>query len=268
MPAVPKRLNSANPVNDRRVAPLSGRVLTDREGIPLVRAVTLYDGLEDNNLGNGLEIGIGKSHQVLKMEGRDEVPRTLSISCGYNLVAQRETTPLDVKPVGTISFGVGGANIEFEFDLLSAMVFNLTATSLNLSVFNPGEIDPDVGYPGTPIFVQAMIGDGGAGRAAINPLRRTFFCDTIDAGQGVLIPVPVGAVSYNVYTTTLGGLGALEAIQSLSPSNSVALTRTVNPGFDVGLGAVGIVQGARGLEISNTGAAAVADVRVVFTLAF
>lgn len=270
MPQVPKRIHPASPVESHRVAPLSQRHLTDQEGIPRVRAVTLFDGLADNNLGNGLEIEVGKTVQILKMEGRDDVPRTLSLSCGYNLVLQNETAPLDVRPVGVLSFGVGGANITIEFDLLSAMVFNVCATSLNLSVSNPGspvvtDLNPVIG---SKIFAQAMVGDGGAGRSGINPLRRTIAIGTIAPGIGILVQVPTGAVGYNVMTTTPGGLGALQAIQSLSPVNTLPLSTTVNPQFDIGLGAVGLVSGARALEINNAGAADVDDVSVVFTLAF
>lgn len=248
-------------------APSSGPMRhVDPEGVPIVRLESLYDGLADNNLGNGIEIPAGKEHQILKMEGRDDCPRVLSISCGYRIVEANEPTLFDVQPVGVLSFGVGGANMEIEFDLLQAMIFNVTATSLNLKVYNnyPNEPGND---PGATIFAQAMIGENGAGRAGANPLRRTLNLGTIAPAAGVLVPVPVGSVAFNVFTTTLGGLGALEVTQSLSPVNTVALTKTQNPQFDLGYGAVPLIGGARGVEVANAGAVPL-DVRVMFTLAF
>ncbi len=99
-------------------------------------------------------------------------------------------------------------------------------------------------------------------------MRRTIRIGQLLPGAGAVMAIPQGAVSFNVYTSTLGALGALAATQSLSAINTLPLTTTVNPGFDVGLGAVGLVGGARGLEILNTGGANADGVRVSFTLAF
>lgn len=235
--------------------------------IQRVRPISPFDGLEDNNLGNIILIKAGETQRVLQMQGRDDMPNTLAVSCGFRL-ASSEAAPVDVAPVAILNYGVGGANVEIEFDLLSGLCFNVPATSFNLNVENTFPLEPDAGLDGADIYVQATMGVGGIGRAASNPMRRTIRVGQLLPGGGALITVPQGAVSFNVFTSTLGALGALSATQSLSPVNGIPLTTTVNPAFDVGLGAVGLVSGARGLEITNTGGANADGVRVSFTLAF
>lgn len=245
------------------------RLQQNEERVERVRVVSPYDGLADNNLGNGLEIESGDEAIVLKMHGRDDMPTVVSVSCGFRLVSPNEPTPVDVAPVGVIKYGTGGANNEIEFDLLSSMVLNVPATSFDLFVRNERLNEfPNLAIPGAKIFVQATMGQGGSSRASINPLRRTTLIGQLLPNAGALIPIPNGAVAFNVTTTTVGGLAALEVTQSLSPANTVAMATTTNPQFDIGFGAVPLVSGCRGLEVFNTAAANADGVRVVFTLAF
>jgi hypothetical protein len=252
--------------------------------IPLVEVRHAFQGLQDNNYGNSLFVEPGQSQLLLRAHGDDDMPHMIAISASHQL-AQPLPTPaqvaalgFDVAPYLVLKFGAGGANMEYEIDLLSGIIFNVSATSFDLEVHNPigfnsgfaeGASNAQPVGLGWKIFAQASMGLGGAGRANINPARRTVVVGDIDPLGGAVFPIPAGAVSVNLSAKTQALLGALDVTQQTYPGANFDLGTTSSPNFDNAVGAVQILPGARSMLVTNTSNATQAQgVRAIFTLAF
>lgn len=228
-----------------------------------------FRGLQDNNYGNGLPVPAGAGDTLLlRAHGADDEPATIAITAGYRLLPP--FGPAEVVPVLTLVYGTGGSIREVEMDLLTDMIFNVTATSFDLRVRNPAPVEDPNNFGGCDIFAQAAFGMGAAGRSSQNPARRTIRVGTIPAGQAPFVEVPQAATSFNIFTTSAAPvLGNLQISQHHDPSNvSPAIAMSQSATFDVGYGAVPLVGGARALSIHNTNLVDALAVRVMFTLVF
>lgn len=258
--------------------------------IPMVEVRHPFQGLQDNNYGNALFVQPGQSQLLLRAHGSDDMPHMFSISAGFTI--QPEPTRaqyvrgIDVSPYLVVKFGAGGANLEYELDFLSGMIFNVSGTSFDIEVHNPnsfnGGFTPGAlpgpcleDAPSLPILAQASMGIGGAGRSSSNPARRTVVVGRLTAAgnpnSSTYFQIPNGAVNFNVFADQPSLLAGLLVTQSISdPSlNPNALTvAAVNANFDTGIGAVPLMVGVRYLRIDNTNGAQVGNIRAVFTIAF
>jgi hypothetical protein len=228
-----------------------------------------FRGLQDNNYGNGLPVPAGQGDTLLlRAHGADDEPATIAITAGYRLLPP--FGPAEVVPVLTLVYGTGGSIREVEMDLLTDMIFNVTATSFDLRVRNPAPVEDPNNFGGNDIFAQASFGMGAAGRSSQNPARRTIRVGTLVAGGSSLIAVPQGATSFNVFTASPAPvLGNLQVSQLLDDSNlSPVLSVSQSATLDVGYGAIPLVGGARGLSVFNANPGDAVGVRVMFTLVF
>lgn len=251
--------------------------------IPLVEVRHPFQGLQDNNYGNSLFVEPGQSQLLLRAHGSDDMPHMVSLSVSHRL-AEPLPSPafiaangLDVAPYIKLKFGAGGANMEYEMDLLSGIILNVSATSFDIEVHNPIGFNSGFAegasaqYPPAAswkIFAQASMGIGGAGRANVNPARRTVVVGNIPAGQPATFQIPAGAVSLNLSSSNQAGLGALDVTQLTASSGNFDLGTTSSPNFDNAVGTVQILPGARAIVINNTAGADALGVRAIFTLAF
>lgn len=242
--------------------------------VPLVEVRHPFQGLQDNNYGNALFVQPGQSQLLLRAHGDDDMPHMFAISAGYTI--QPEPTPAqellgyDVSPYLVVKFGAGGANLEYELDFLSGMIFNVSGTSFDLEVHNPNNFQGR-GPESLPIFAQASMGLGGSGRASSNPARRTVVVGDIAQNGTTVIRIPNGSVNFNILCyqpSLLAGLSVIQAINdpTFFPNGRIAGANNAN--FDTGLGAVPLMVGSRYLEITNTNGAQVNNVRAMFTIAF
>ena len=257
--------------------------------IPLVEVRHSFHGLQDNNYGNALFVQPGQSQLLLRAHGDDDLPHMFALSVGYTIQPEPTRAQLiagiDVSPYVVLKFGAGGANLEYELDLLSGMIINVSGTSFDLEVHNPnnfqggfGEGDPNEVGPGStqgfnslPILAQASMGLGGAGRSSSNPARRTVVVGRIQRGGRAAIQVPNGAVSFNVLCANPSLLAGLTVIQSMSNpllNSNTRVAGATNANFDTGIGAVPLMVGSRYLEILNTNGAIVDNIRVLFMISF
>lgn len=245
--------------------------MTAPKDAPKVAIQRLFDGLQDLNVGNGNIVQPGPQRfELLRMHGRDDMPTSISLTMGYEVLAEEnDVVAFDVAPFVTLKWGVGGASFTAELDLLSGQIINITCTSLELAVTNPIRTETSVNLPGTPIQVSAAIGVGGTSRPFSNPARRTIRVGTLAQNASVIVPIPNFAVSYNVFTpSNPPALQNIRTMQLAGISNpgAVPLSQTFSPTFDMAGSTVPIIGGARGLFITNTAAADATLIRVMFTL--
>lgn len=241
----------------------------DLAGPPAVRVMHPFDGLQDNNYGNGLVIEPDTTRKILRTHGRDGLPHAISISCGYQFIDNPNVEFADVAPVGILTFGAGGMNTTLEFDFTKGLVFNVNATSFDLDVRNDPFFPPGGNRTRVSIFAQASMGVGGAGRSSSNPLRRSYNLGTIQGGgNSASVIIPNGATSFNVYADDPAKLGTLSVEQRLGTDpNSTLISTSVNPASDTGIGSAPILGPARLVQFVNNGVQPV-DLRAMFSLAF
>ena len=242
--------------------------LAELAGPPAVRVMHPFDGLQENNYGNGIVIEPDTTRKILRSHGRDGLPHAISISCGYQFVDNPDVEYADVAPVGILTFGAGGMNTTIEFDFTKGLVFNINATSFDLEVRNEAFFPPDLlNRNRVSILAQASMGVGGAGRSSSNPLRRSFNLGVVPNNGSVGVVVPNGATSFNMFGDNPAGLGAVVISQRLGDNpNSAVISRTTNPSSDTGIGSMPLLGSTRSIEFRNTGAPI--ELRVMFSLAF
>lgn len=255
--------------------------------IPMVEVRHPFQGLQDNNYGNSLFVQPGQAQLLLRAHGSDDMPHMFAISAGFSVqpgpTAAQEIAGFDVSPYLVLKFGAGGANLEYELDFLSGMILNVSGTSFDLEVHNPNNFQggftegalpgSTAGFSTLPIFAQASMGIGGSGRSSSNPARRTVVVGTLNNAGNLrtVLPIPNGAVSFNVLArnpSLLAGLTVIQAMSNPIPNPNMRAVGLTNANFDTGIGSVPLMVGMRYLEIINTNGATVDNIRVVFTVAF
>lgn len=254
--------------------------------IPMVEVRHPFQGLQDNNYGNALFVQPGQSQLLLRAHGSDDMPHMFALSIGYTIQPEPTRAQLvrgiDVSPYVVVKFGAGGANLDYELDLLSGMILNVSGTSFDIEVHNPnsfnGGFTPGalsgpclVDAPTLPILAQASMGLGGAGRSSSNPARRTVVVGRLLAGGSTFFQIPNGAVSFNLFAdqpSLLAGLLVTQAISDPSLNPNGLTVGAVNANFDTGIGAVPLMVGVRYIKIDNTNGAQVGNIRAVFAIAF
>ena len=156
-------------------------------------------GLAPNKRGSSTTLNLGdKKKSLVEARTPGQDAEMMTVECGLTaLNPSIGNNSTDI--VGTLEWGIGGANFQADFDFVNGLSFSVVANYLRVSAAYNGAMAP---FPfGPPISFQAnaAVGYGSTARRA-GVARRTLDLGTILVGATAFFLIPPFATTLGITT--------------------------------------------------------------------